>query len=110
MASELSSEDLAKLLAIVARWDRAVDDDSLSFAITDLKELLGFEHAALLDAVRNREFETDASGVFRPCGKDGFAPELRARLATICDDSDVKLVMARGPVFILTAPLRASRG
>jgi CheY-like chemotaxis protein len=110
MASELTSEDLHELLAIVARWDRVLDDDSLSCAITDLKQLLGFEHAAVLDAVRNREYETDPSGTFRPCSTDGFAPELRARLLKICDDTDVKLVVARGPVFLITAPLRASSG
>lgn len=110
MTSELTSEDLKKLLAIVARWDRVVDEDSLSSAISELKELLGFEHAAVLDAIRNRELETDASGAFRPCGTAGFAPELRARLVTICDDTEVKLVMARGPVFVITAPLRASSG
>lgn len=110
MTSELTSDDLQKLLAIVARWDRVVDEDSLSSAISDLKALLGFEHAAVLDAIRNRELQTDATGTFRPCGADGFAPELRARLVTICDDTEVKLVVARGPVFVITAPLRASSG
>jgi hypothetical protein len=110
MASEMSCEDLQKLLAIVARWDRVVDEDSFSSAFAELRELLGFEHAAVLDSLRNREFETDSGAEFRPCGTDGFAPELRSRLVTICADTDVKLVMARGPVFVITAPLRGSSG
>ncbi|MEP6860960.1 MAG: response regulator [Deltaproteobacteria bacterium] len=106
----MSSEDVQKLLAIVARWDRVIDEDSFSSAFAELRELLGFEHAAVLDSLRDREFETDSCGEFRPCGTDGFAPELRSRLRMICADTDVKLVMARGQVFVITAPLRASNG